>query len=1187
MKKVFTFLSMLLAITASSWAAPGDVVTDLSQLSETKTYVIENLRGRLGANANGTYNLAFSNDDGVTNDQADNNNDEQRYFIFQGNSGDGDGIYIFSVAAAKFVVASKSENGLFLSDTPVLLSVNDEYLNPGAWNGGDTDGSATEEYRWFLSAYDKWLNLGGGTWKFDTWRKPDPGNRLRFVETATKDTDPSNPADLIGSTRPIRAHLSYEGVEWKTVEDEVVIGNRLSVPNSLKNPLVAIGAPKYGGEEWPWTDDEGNPFVPTFRQANEDILDIYYDSTWGAPFELSTSYSDAKWYNMDIRRSANADAPKYISYEPGVTQYSCAAVSSETDLMMPAYHWAVIGDPIKGLMIINRAAGEGLYLQPDEKDNVVMLEGEYVWEITGVSEGTYPAAISICVPGTNKFANELSNGGKLGIWDSGSGRTDAGSLLRFSEAPESATPLTKVTVNALYNGQTVKTATIDAFVDTPLGEIIPGSGVDNGLVDLDYNVEATVTADMTLDIPVTFKLDVALDKSKWYNIDLRDGAYYVNAVPTGDQAHYYPIDAFNVTADDLNSALYQWAFEGNPYEVKVYNRAYGEYNLARYLDPNNGNKAVASMRDTTYVWNLYSSIEGDYFGLALEASDNKGQYVNQEGGAGDNHLLGFWNNRNESGCRFNAVEVDQVADPISPVYVTYHLIYNNEEVKQADAISFPGSFYELPASFNNPLLNIDFDAKDVSGNIVNQVPANVQSSDVYYSAEWGNLFELSTSFADAKWYNMDIRRSEAENKGGYIFVSYGGSAPYSCEPVVTPVEDEYGFIEYVEDTNKRAMTNYQWALIGDPFKGVQLINRAAGEGKTLGVNGTVPEFIDGVYTWDMIGVDNNDGLDVGFALNAPGTNDWLNHFMSSNTLGLWVNGSGTDNGSILRFSEVPESEKKQAEITFNAIYNGETIKTGKFFAFEGDILDEAVKLPADWDNGLVSLDYDKMATVTDGMVVNATVTLTYDIVLDGSKWYNIEIRDNYWVNTERVNGDGHYMPEDKSYLSEEVLATNPHYLWTFIGTPYQISILNAAFTSSQSLSNLPVNGHAWAVMQDGMYKWNAYGFTNEEGTYAFGIEYSDMPGSYINQEGGSGNSRPLGNWDQKFDGGAKLRAFEQPDAKFDGMDDFFTGIETAHASKQSKTEGIYSLNGVRQQTLSKGLNIVRLADGRTVKIMVK
>ena len=157
MKKVFTLLSMLFAITASSWAAPGDVVTDLAQLSSSKTYVIENKRGRLTASANGFRNLEFAGYDGVTNNEVDNENDEQRFFIFTG--GAGEGIYIYSVAAQKFVVPHRTENGLFLEESPVLISVNDEFTSPGAFNinpeysGQATDGNATDQYRWFLAAF--------------------------------------------------------------------------------------------------------------------------------------------------------------------------------------------------------------------------------------------------------------------------------------------------------------------------------------------------------------------------------------------------------------------------------------------------------------------------------------------------------------------------------------------------------------------------------------------------------------------------------------------------------------------------------------------------------------------------------------------------------------------------------------------------------------------------------------------------------------------------------------------------------------------------------------------------------------------------------------------------------------------------------------------------------------------------
>ena len=48
-----------------------------------------------------------------------------------------------------------------------------------------------------------------------------------------------------------------------------------------------------------------------------------------------------------------------------------------------------------------------------------------------------------------------------------------------------------------------------------------------------------------------------------------------------------------------------------------------------------------------------------------------------------------------------------------------------------------------------------------------------------------------------------------------------------------------------------------------------------------------------------------------------------------------------------------------------------------------------------------------------------------------------------------------------------------------------------------------------------------------------------------------------------------------------------TGIDNINANSSAKTEAIFSVNGVRNAQLNKGLNIVKMSDGSTKKIMVK
>lgn len=48
-----------------------------------------------------------------------------------------------------------------------------------------------------------------------------------------------------------------------------------------------------------------------------------------------------------------------------------------------------------------------------------------------------------------------------------------------------------------------------------------------------------------------------------------------------------------------------------------------------------------------------------------------------------------------------------------------------------------------------------------------------------------------------------------------------------------------------------------------------------------------------------------------------------------------------------------------------------------------------------------------------------------------------------------------------------------------------------------------------------------------------------------------------------------------------------TGIDKINANSSAKTEAIFSVNGVRNAQLNKGLNIVKMSDGSVKKIMVK
>jgi len=62
---------------------------------------------------------------------------------------------------------------------------------------------------------------------------------------------------------------------------------------------------------------------------------------------------------------------------------------------------------------------------------------------------------------------------------------------------------------------------------------------------------------------------------------------------------------------------------------------------------------------------------------------------------------------------------------------------------------------------------------------------------------------------------------------------------------------------------------------------------------------------------------------------------------------------------------------------------------------------------------------------------------------------------------------------------------------------------------------------------------------------------------------------------------------EKSKALLEDLNNELTGIETVADYTAKATKGIYNINGIRQQTLRRGLNIIVTADGKAKKVLVK
>lgn len=147
------------------------------------------------------------------------------------------------------------------------------------------------------------------------------------------------------------------------------------------------------------------------------------------------------------------------------------------------------------------------------------------------------------------------------------------------------------------------------------------------------------------------------------------------------------------------------------------------------------------------------------------------------------------------------------------------------------------------------------------------------------AVEYDLPFEVSENFASAKWYYMNIRSNDKK------WVAHSVNLPYSNRKQRYP--DIYG----------------QWAFMGNPFDGIQLLNKGAGASYTLGYDGTSTgsniHMKNGSTTWTI------EQGNEGFALHIGTTNQYLHDYDQS--LQIWDNGQARgDRGSALQVEAVEE-----------------------------------------------------------------------------------------------------------------------------------------------------------------------------------------------------------------------------------------------------------------------------------------
>ncbi|MBQ9559238.1 MAG: hypothetical protein IJV08_04560 [Bacteroidaceae bacterium] len=412
---------------------------------------------------------------------------------------------------------------------------------------------------------------------------------------------------------------TYGGKTYTATETQN-IGAAVSLPSDIKFPYT----------NYSFSTD----VVPDASTATINVTVTGFDM----PFTASTDYATATWYFMTLRG-------KYLEYSTS-TPYQG---KDSRDLANESQQWAFIGNPIQGVKIINKAAGNGKYLSYDNAANNVnpyMKTTQTAWVLDKNTGG-----FVFRMPEDNSIYMHLRtpNLSTLSLSEWVYAHDDAGSTLTVEEVPDIA----YVTYNVVLDGNIVASATeaqgIGAAPQVPAALAFDYTTYTYDVAEI---TSSTTTVTATPEFSgLPFKLSKDYARAQWHYLHIH-----------GTTNYQVSTDGANTVCSQTTgtSEAYQWAFIGNPIQgIKVVNRASGSGKWLQATNP-------ATMGTTEKAWTLKkqtsSFTQGEnWFGLY----DSSLTYLNVQSGT-----LKYWGGF-DAGSSFWAIAIPNYYDLVEAEIIPY------------------------------------------------------------------------------------------------------------------------------------------------------------------------------------------------------------------------------------------------------------------------------------------------------------------------------------------------------------------------------------------------------------------------------------------------------------------------------------------------------------------------------------
>ncbi len=581
------------------------------------------------------------------------------------------------------------------------------------------------------------------------------------------------------------------------------------------------------------------------------------------------------------------------------------------------------------------------------------------------------------------------------------------------------------------------------------------------------------------------------------------------------------------------------------------------------------------------------------FKLVVAVGDGRGLHTGGHGnGASVSGNVVHWNTE-ENGA--SAWFIREVSDPSLLADVTYHYLVDGVE-KATRTGKFSVSRPEL-------IPTIEF--------VKNGAVTVVDDTNVNIACTYDLPFTPSASFAAAKWYIMDMHSNDSgtgdiSNGTNQYIWTYNAEDADVVLPKVPATEVNVG---YMPD-------NRLWAIVGNPFDGFKIYNKAAGEGLTLrkAANGNTASVMSATDDRNVFQIHTTtSGIENSVAFKLADDNNYVNTQAVDGVKVLrgWTDADG---GSSIRFFEVKTAAKPGSFIALkgaaNERYLAGNTKSGRMYMTEGEMTSDNI-FYYDTEKHLLNYVTGLYSTGTYSVAAAGVAGDQYDLKYNSGE--KIYVKSNF-------TGGGQYLYNHSDAPGSESLANRNSapagdntnwYAETVTALPVTVTDAGYATLYAPVALTVPAGVEVytgaiegeWLMLTavEGTIPANAAVVVKSAaGTYSFAFAAEDAAAIENNVLQGAVNTQlaPADAYTLQnpaegvgmypFDG-ENVKGFKAYMTNAAGIKGFLfdidgalTGIESVEAEGENAVKVIYDLNGRRVERAVKGIYIV---NGK--KVLVK